>query len=104
MPLAVRAKLTWLVIGPVSIVLIGLNGGLALNTCVLPMSFSVNQTCLPSGVAAMFGQNGLSCLTRADDRVIGDGDDDGLRIERRADVAVFAVGREDLHARARPAP
>ena len=26
-------------------------------------SFSVNQTCLPSGVAAMFGQNGLSCLT-----------------------------------------
>ena len=34
------------------------------NTIVLPMSFSVNQTCLPSGVTAMFGQNGLSCLTR----------------------------------------
>ena len=26
-------------------------------------SFNVNQTCLPSGVAAIFGQNGLSCLT-----------------------------------------
>ncbi len=25
------------------------------------MSFSVNQTCLPSGVAAMFGQNALAC-------------------------------------------
>ena len=23
----------------------------------------MNQICLPSGVAAMFGQNGLSCLT-----------------------------------------
>ena len=30
--------------------------------------------------------------------MVGDGDDDGLRIERRADVAVLAVRREDLHA------
>ena len=29
------------------------------------MSLRVNQTCWPSGVAAIFGQNGLSCLTRA---------------------------------------
>jgi len=26
--------------------------------------FSVNHTCVPSGVAAMLGQNGLSCFTR----------------------------------------
>src|SRR6185369_5635919 len=64
-PFGVRAKLTWLVIGPVSMVLIGLNGGLALNTRVLPMPLSVNHTCSPSGVTAMFGQNGLSCFTRA---------------------------------------
>jgi len=34
------------------------------NTWVLPVSFRVNQTCLLSGVAAMLGQNGLSCFTR----------------------------------------
>src|SRR5262245_493676 len=39
------------------------NGGCALNTMVLPTSLSVNQTCFPSGVAAMSGQNGLSCFT-----------------------------------------
>src|ERR1700712_5555566 len=49
--------------GPVSNDLMTANGGRASNTCVRPTSFSVNQTCLPSGVAAMFGQNGLSCLT-----------------------------------------
>jgi hypothetical protein len=42
-----------------------LNGGLASKICVLPMSFTVNQTCWPSGVGAMFGQKGLSCFTRA---------------------------------------
>ena len=31
--------------------------------------------------------------------MIGAGDDDRLRRKRRADVAVFGVGREDLHAR-----
>ncbi|MNR01110.1 hypothetical protein D3C85_1169060 [compost metagenome] len=56
--------MTWLVIGPVSSVLIRRKGGRASNTWALPMSLSVNQTCLPSGVAAMFGQNGLSCFTR----------------------------------------
>jgi hypothetical protein len=30
----------------------------------LPISFNVNQTCLPSGVAAILGQNGLSWGTR----------------------------------------
>src|SRR5262249_16928671 len=39
------------------------NGGRALNSMVLPTSLSVNQTCFPSGVAAMSGQNGLSCFT-----------------------------------------
>lgn len=48
----------------VSIVLIRLKGGLALNACVLPI-LSVNQVWLPSGVAAIFGQDGLSCLTLA---------------------------------------
>ncbi len=38
-------------------------------------------------------------LDLRDDLVIGNGNDVGLRIERRADVAVFAVGRKDLHAR-----
>ena len=38
-------------------------------------------------------------LDVADDLVIGDRDHDGLRIERRTDVAVFAVRREDRHAR-----
>src|SRR3546814_19950257 len=33
-----------------------------------------------------------------DDLVIGHRDHVGFRIERRADIAVFAVGREDLHA------
>ena len=40
------------------------NGGTALKTITLPTSLSVNQTCLPSGVAAMSGQNGISCFTR----------------------------------------
>src|SRR6267143_3066297 len=62
-PFALLAKLTWLVIGPVVIVLSTVNGGWAPNTIVLPMSLSVNHTCWPSGVAAMLGQNGLSCAT-----------------------------------------
>lgn len=49
--------------GPVSRIFSVLKGGLALKTWVLPVSFSVNQTCLPSGVAAMFGQKGLVYLT-----------------------------------------
>ena len=62
---ALRTKLTWLVIGPVSSVFSTAKGGRASKTIVLPTSFSVNQTCLPSGVAAMLGQNGLACGTRA---------------------------------------
>ena len=46
-----------------SSVLSMLKGGFASNTWVLPVSFSVNQTCEPSGVAAMFGQKGLACGT-----------------------------------------
>ncbi len=38
-------------------------------------------------------------LDLRDDLVIGNGDDVGLWIEGRADIAVFAVRREDLHAR-----
>ncbi len=63
-PARVRAKLTWLVIGPVLRDLSTAKGGLASKTIVCPMSFKVSQTCVPSGVAAMFGQNGLSCRTR----------------------------------------
>src|SRR5215468_6005468 len=63
MPLALRTMLTWFVIGPVSIVFKSANGGWASNTWTLPVSFNVNQTWAPSGVAAMFGQNGLACGT-----------------------------------------
>ena len=45
-------------------VLSSANGGRASNTWVLPVSLSVNHTWLPSGVAAMLGQNGLACATR----------------------------------------
>ncbi len=38
-------------------------------------------------------------LDMADDLMIGDGDDHGLRIKGGADIAVLAVWREDLHAR-----
>ena len=37
-------------------------------------------------------------LDLRDDLVIGNRNDVGFRVEGRADVAVFAVGREDLHA------
>src|SRR5580704_13668567 len=57
--------LTWLVMGPVLSTLRTVKGGLLSNTSVLPVSFRVSQTWLPSGVAAMLGQNGLACLTRA---------------------------------------
>src|SRR5258706_7142055 len=63
-PRALWTMLTWLVIGPVSIVFKTANGGRALNTITRPTSFSVNQTCLPSGEDAMLGQNGLAWLTR----------------------------------------
>src|ERR1700722_303600 len=63
-PLALCTMLTWLVIGPVSIVFRSANGGRPSKTCVRPVSLSVNQTCEPSGVVAMFGQNGLACTTR----------------------------------------
>jgi hypothetical protein len=63
MPLALRTMLTWLVIGPVSSVFKSANGGCASNTWTLPVSFNVNQTWAPSGVAAMLGQNGLACWT-----------------------------------------
>jgi len=53
------------VIGPVSRLFRILNGGCASKTSVWPMSLSVNHTCFPSGVAAMFGQKGLSCFTVA---------------------------------------
>ena len=53
-------KVTWLVIGPLSMVFSAANGGRASNTVVFPTSFSVNHTCRPSGVAAMLGQNGLA--------------------------------------------
>ena len=60
MPWALCAKLTWFVIGPVSMVFKTEKGGRASKTVVLPTSFSVNQTCFPSGVAAMLGQKGLT--------------------------------------------
>src|ERR1700693_6120075 len=62
-PFLFRTILTWFVIGPVSRVASTSNGGSARNTSVLPMSFRVNQTWVPSGVAAMLGQNGDACGT-----------------------------------------
>src|SRR6185369_6312285 len=58
-------RLTWLVSGPVLIILSCAKGGWASMTTVAPISFSVYQTCFPSGVAAMFGQKGLGCGTLA---------------------------------------
>src|SRR4030095_10002905 len=52
------------VIGPVSSSAICSNGGLALNTCALPTSFSVIHTSSFSGLTAMLGQKGLVCGTR----------------------------------------
>src|SRR5258708_21092595 len=63
MAFALRTMLTWLVMGPVSSVLRTEKGGRASNTWVLPVSFRVNQTCEPSGVAAMLGQKGLAWCT-----------------------------------------
>ncbi len=63
--MALRTKLTWLVIGPVSRVLRIANGAVAWKAMVLPVSLSVIHTCLPSGEAAMFGQKGLGWGTRA---------------------------------------
>src|ERR1700739_2620844 len=51
--------------GPVSRTFSVLKGGCQSTTWCRPVSFSVIQTCLPSGVAAIFGQNGLTCLTVA---------------------------------------
>jgi len=71
---------------------------------VLPTSFSVNQTCLPSGVAAMFGQKRAVLLDVTDDLMIGDGDDHGLRIEGGADVAVLCRRVRKSACPVRPAP
>ena len=60
MPLVLETKLTWLVMGPVSRVLSNTKGGFASKTWVNPVSLSVNQIWLPSGVAAMLGQKGLA--------------------------------------------
>src|SRR5437773_2328858 len=59
-PLEFRTIFTWFVIGPVARVFSTANGGRPLKTMVLPTSFSVSQTCPPSGVTAMLGQNGVS--------------------------------------------
>src|SRR5215469_16469903 len=48
-------------------------GGWTSNTSVFPTSFNVNQICLQSGVAAIFGQNGLTwgtCHVRSHWRLI----------------------------------
>jgi hypothetical protein len=58
----------------------------------------VNQTCLLSGVAAMFGQNGLALWNLTDNPVIGNGYNFGVRCEGGADIAKFAVG-SCTHAR-----
>src|SRR5258706_11465752 len=50
--------------GPVSMTRITPNGGLAAKIITFPTSFKVNQTCSPSGEAAILGQNGETCFTR----------------------------------------
>src|ERR1700719_4017850 len=57
-PFMFRTILTWFVIGPVSRIAQTLKGGRALNSSVLPVSFNVNHTCCPSGVAEILGQKG----------------------------------------------
>src|SRR5258708_7886248 len=45
------------------------------------------------------GAEGACLRDMPDNLVIGDADDDGLRREGGADIAVFPIGREDRHAR-----
>src|SRR5712664_2233890 len=87
MPLALRAILTWLVIGPVSRVFKSANGGCPSNTWVLPVR------------CGDVGTERAGLRNPADDFVIGNGDDFGLWCKGGADIAVFAVGGEDRHAR-----
>src|SRR5712675_3152455 len=87
MPLALRAISTWLVIGPVSRVFKSANGGCPSNTWVLPVR------------CGDVGTERAGLRNPADDFVIGNRDDYGLWCKGRADIAVFAVGGEDRHAR-----
>ena len=100
MPLAVRAKLTWLVIGPVSMRLDQVERRLGVEHLRLADVLEREPHLLAVRRRRDVRAERAFLLHLRDDLVIGDGDDVGLRIERRADVAVFAVGREDLHARA----
>src|SRR5258708_32607671 len=87
MPLALRTILTWLVIGRVSRVFKSANGGCPSNTWVLPVRCGDG------------GTERAGLRIPADDFVIGNGDDYGLRCKGGADIAVFAVGRENRHTR-----
>src|ERR1700743_1798313 len=89
---------TWLEIAPLSRTLRTVKGGFPSNTSVLPVSFRVNQTWVPSGVAAMLGQNGLACLTRATMLCVATETTSVVGVEGRTNITVLAIRREDLHA------
>ena len=75
------------------------NGGWAAKTITLPTSFSVNQTCSPSGEAAILGQNGETWCHAPGDLMSCRVDDNGLRGKARADVAVAAIWGELVQSR-----
>ena len=99
MPFAVRAKLTWLVIGPVSSVLIEVERRPGVEHLGLAGILEREPDLLAVRRRRDVRTERAFLLYLGDDLVVGDRDDVGLRVEGRADVAVLAIGREDLHAR-----
>src|SRR5260370_4348073 len=99
MPLALRTILTWLVIGT------GVEG-LQEREWRLPIEH-LGLAAVFEGKSELVGVRGwgdvgterASLRNPADDFVIGNGDDFGLWCKGGADIAVFAVGGEDRHAR-----
>jgi hypothetical protein len=67
-------------------------GGCASNTIVLPTYL------LAVGRGRDIRTEWTFLLDVPDDLMIRHRDDNGFRIERRTDIAVFSVRREDLHA------
>ena len=91
--------LTWLVIGPVSRRLQQRERRLRIEHLDLAGVFQRKPHLRTVRRGGNVRAERARLLDLANDLVVGDGDDRGLGRERRADIAVFAVGRGDRHAR-----